>query len=226
MVSVKSKIDHGALAGVLETISRFQDVTIVAVTKHQSVESVERIRSMGIQDLGVNYTVQGDELREQIQSAEVRWHFIGQIQSRKARQLASYHLVQSLDRITVAKELNRALESADIFIDALVQVNIGEEPQKAGVMPGELNAFLEEVSSEKRLRIRGLMAMPPFLDPPVKRAAYFEAMRTLFEQYRSSDFSILSMGTTTDYEIALDYGSNMIRLGTMLFGSRPLRRHR
>src|SRR3989338_9383312 len=107
MVSVKSKIDHGALAGVLETISRFQDVTIVAVTKHQSVESVERIRSMGIQDLGVNYTVEGDELREQIQSAEVRWHFIGQIQSRKARQLASYHLVQSLDRITVAKELNR-----------------------------------------------------------------------------------------------------------------------
>lgn len=220
---MKSENDHGMLAEVLETISRFQDVIIVAVTKHQSVESVERIRDMGIYDLGINYTVQGNELREQIQSDKVRWHFIGQIQSRKARQLANYHLVQSLDRVTVAKELNRALASVNSVLDVLVQVNIGEEPQKAGVMPGELNAFVEAVSCENRLRIRGLMAMPPFLDPPVKRAPYFEAMRILFEQYRSSDFSILSMGTTTDYEIALDCGSNMIRLGTMLFGSR---RHR
>lgn len=203
---------------LMEKIASF-GAACVAVTKHQPVQALESLVKWGHIDFGVNYVQQGEELRQVLVDPKLCWHYIGHIQSRKVRLLGGYNIVQSIDRMTVAEGLHilRPQQSLNV----LVEVNIGEEPQKSGILPNELDHFLNAVSALKNLRIRGLMAMPPFLQPPQNRVVFFRALRRLFERYRSNEFSILSMGTSTDYQFALAEGSTMVRLGTALFGPRP-----
>ena len=198
--------------------SRAGDVTVVAVTKRQPIENVRAALDCGVKALGVNYAQDGDKLRESLGTVTADWHFIGHIQSRKAKLLTGYDLVESLDRLSVAEELNKRAKEK---LRVLVQVNIGSEPQKSGVLPENVESTLKEMAALEKLQIAGLMAMPPALEVEERRP-YFVAMRKLFEAHREAcGMEVLSMGTSQDYVVAVEEGATHVRLGEVLLGYRP-----
>lgn len=206
------------VARVIECVRRFGTPRIVAAVKRQPIEFIREALDAGLTELGVNQVQQGEELTPLLSEKKILWHFIGHIQSRKAKLLGGYDLVQSVDRLEVARLMNDQMIQAARTQRVLIEVNVGDEAQKSGVSVGQLDAFRRELAGFKNLSVCGLMVMPPFIDPPFKRAPYFKTTRRLFEMEPS--FEILSMGTSTDYEVALAEGSNMVRLGTTIFGVR------
>ncbi|MFM8314996.1 MAG: YggS family pyridoxal phosphate-dependent enzyme [Deltaproteobacteria bacterium] len=202
-------------------VAKGREIQIVGVTKHQPIEKVREAIAAGVTQLAVNYAQEGDELRLQIESDQVEWHFIGHIQSRKVKYLTEYSYVQSIDRLEIAEDLNHRLEKLDRAIYVLIEINIGREPQKSGVFPERLEDFLDRVSALSNLKVIGLMAMPPMLHPVEDRRIYFKEMAQLFKKFKSQyHLEILSMGTSDDYLLAIQEGSTMVRLGTCLFGRR------
>jgi PLP dependent protein len=194
-----------------------KDVTIVGVAKKQPIERVTELVDAGLRVLANNYVQDGKVLMAKFPSLE--WHFIGHIQSRKAKELVNYHLVESLDRIEIARILNGQLGTRKLPV--LVEINIGGEAQKSGIPPETLPDFLTSLQTFPNLVVKGLMCMPPPLNPPANRRAFFKNMKSLYDEHASREsFEYLSMGTSDDYRIAVEEGSNMVRLGTALFGER------
>lgn len=204
-----------------------KEVQLVAVTKLQPYQKVKAVIDLGLVHLGVNYVQEGKVLIDQVKKdfplKPLNWHFIGHIQSRKVKDLLDYTSIDSLDRIEIAEALNKRLEVTGRIGSALLEVNIGREPQKSGVLPENAISFLEKCQAFSHLTIQGFMAMPPAVELK-ERIKYFEAMRSLYDKAaKSFSLSVLSMGTSEDYPIALSEGANQIRLGTCLFGARPQR---
>ncbi|MFM8269134.1 MAG: YggS family pyridoxal phosphate-dependent enzyme [Pseudomonadota bacterium] len=223
MVSSVSSISNN-FEVIKENIRRYSDspekVRILGVTKFQPIERVLEAIDLGISLLGVNYVQEGQKLKEAIKRPDLEWHFIGHIQSRKAKHLINYECVQSLERLDIAQDLNRRLESQGKHLSVLVEVNIGHEPQKSGVFPEDLNRFFSELKALRYLNVRGLMAMPPPLSNEERRP-FFKKMKELYNELSGYyPFDTLSIGTSDDYSIALQEGANLIRLGTCLFGPR------
>ena len=176
----------------------------------------------GLQVLANNYAQDGEKLIGLFGSRELEWHFIGHIQSRKVKYLTRYHCVQSIDRLPVATALNERLDVEKGNLRILIEVNIGNEPQKSGVSLDSLDAFLRELSHFSHLKLSGLMGMPPPLEPVEERRPFFRKLRELYDRYRQMyPFDCLSMGTSEDYLVAAEEGATMVRLGTALFGERP-----
>lgn len=205
-----------------------QRVRVVAVTKHQPKEKIIEAIAAGINEFGVNYAQAGEVLRDSLQltddQAALYWHFIGHIQSRKVRDIINYDCIQSMDRMELVEEFQKRTTGSPYPIpQILVEVNIGKEPQKSGVLPDKLEEFL--IGMEKLgVPTAGLMAMPPPLEPVDERAVYFEQLRKLYDQFGPSrKWEILSMGTSDDYLVAIRCGANMVRLGTCLLGKREIR---
>jgi pyridoxal phosphate enzyme (YggS family) len=197
-------------------------VTLVGVTKFQPIEKVKEALAAGIRHLGNNYAQEGQVLIADVAGHDVSWHFIGHVQSRKAKYLIDYQCLQSLDRLEVAGILDGRLAASGRKLDVLIEINVGGEAQKSGIAPESLAAFREGLRPFSRLRVRGLMAMPPPLEPVEARRPYFRQLRQLFESALGDpDFDCLSLGTSEDYQLAIEEGSTMVRLGTTLFGPRP-----
>ncbi len=156
-----------------------------------------------------------------------RWHFIGHLQSNKARLAAElFDVIETVDRFKIARLLNEHCQILDRSLDILVQVNVGEEPQKSGVLPDEAERLLEQLQQFPRLRVMGLMTMPPYFDAPETVRPFFRKLRVLSERFRERNLlgrhgSVeLSMGMSGDFEVAIEEGATLVRVGTALFGSR------
>jgi len=219
MVSKKMSALKERWEKIQNEVRAFPNVQILAVTKGQPVERVQEGIECGILLLGDNYFQEGESLRAQLKTPKkITWHYIGHIQSRKAKSLAEvYDCVQTVDRKEVAQKIH---EAATKPIEVLIEVNIGREPQKAGVHPEHLQDLMKEVKSFSRLALKGLMAMPP-LEPMPARKKYFQEMQKIFLSCGfHPDKNTLSMGTSDDYLMALEEGANLIRLGTALYGPR------
>jgi pyridoxal phosphate enzyme (YggS family) len=176
-------------------------VTIVAATKYVSLEDMATLAEAGIEVVGEN-RAQDLEAKHSVYHGAFRWHFIGHLQSRKAKIVNRIcELVHSLDSQSAARRLE---------IPALVEVNLAGEPTKSGVAPGELPDLLAEYGD-----VRGLMTMPPFTGDPEASRPYFRRLRELGEAHGLHE---LSMGTSQDYRVAVEEGATMIRLGTTLWG--------
>jgi PLP dependent protein len=180
-------------------------VTIVAATKYVSAEELGVLAEAGVAVVGEN-RAQDLEAKHALHGDAFRWHFIGHLQSRKAKTVnAICELVHSLDSDSAANRLE---------VPALVQVNLAGEESKSGIEPQELEAFLERSPVE----VRGLSTMPPFADDPEQSRPYFRRLRELAERFGLEE---LSMGTTQDYRIAADEGATFIRVGSVLYGRQP-----
>jgi len=200
-----------------------EKVRILGVSKFQPLERVLEVIELGVTLLGVNYVQEGQKLRESINRSDVEWHFIGHIQSRKAKDLLDYALVQSLDRMDIAEDLNRRAQNLNKTLDVLIEVNIGREKQKAGIMAEDVDRFLKQLAAFPALSVKGLMTMPPPLSQEERRP-FFNEMKKLYDRLSQAySFEVLSMGTSEDYCPALEEGANLIRLGSCLFGARPLK---
>jgi pyridoxal phosphate enzyme (YggS family) len=210
------------LAGVKASLP--EGVHLVAVSKTQTIEKIMEAYELGIRDFGEN-KVQELEMKFEALPKDIRWHFIGGLQTNKVRKLmGKTYLIQSLDRISLAAEINRRAAMSDQSVDTLIEVNIGEEEQKAGINLKDLPGFIEELRSMERIHVRGLMAIIPQGSEEENRH-YFHKMKEVFEELKKMEserihMEILSMGMTQDYGLAIEEGSNMVRVGTGIFGTR------
>ena len=198
------------------------DITIVAVSKTVSAEAVVQAKKAGMMHFGENRVQEFLKKREVI-GDDVYWHIIGPLQRNKVKYiLDGVTLLHSLDRLSLAEELEKQCEKNGTVIDALIQINIAKEPTKSGVFEEDLEDFLEKLSVLRNVRIKGLMAIPPFAFEPDENRNYFQRMKDLYERFKgfSDGFEYLSMGMSGDFEVAIEEGANMVRIGTAVFGAR------
>ncbi len=197
------------------------EITIVAASKSRSPEEVVEAYRAGILDFGENYW---QDARPKIEACptDIRWHFIGTLQSNKAKYVARhFQMVQSLHSLELAAILSKALTVVDKSLQVLVEVNVDRESSKSGVLPEEALELAAKVSSVPRLELCGLMTMGAAGVSETELRARFRAMRALFEELPTQERRILSMGMTSDYEVAVEEGATMVRIGTAIFGPRP-----
>lgn len=203
---------------------RAGDVTLMAVTKTHGPEAVDMAAGAGLRHIGEN-RVQEAAKKQHGVSAEVFWELIGPLQSNKAR-LAAAHFdrVQTVDRVKIARALERACgEAGRPELPVLLQVNVSEDPRKAGVSVAEAGALAEEVMAAEHLGLEGLMTIPALDDDPEVARRAFAGLRELRDRLEGSlgvPLPVLSMGMTGDLEIAVAEGSTLLRVGTALFGPR------
>lgn len=197
-----------------------EDVTLIAVTKTRSVEAIREVLACGILDIGENYVQEAEEKYGIIGDAP-KWHMIGHLQRNKARHVVEFaSMVHSVDSETLAQELSRRAEAIGKNVDVLVEVKVSDEPSKFGT---GANAALElacRISDMPGIRVCGLMGMAPFLPDPEETRPYFAKLKELWDKLPDEQRLYLSMGMTKDFEIAIEEGSNMVRIGTAIFGSR------
>lgn len=201
------------------------DIQLVAVTKNVSPEIMEKAISAGIKVFGENRVQEAVSKYNKIHG-DVDWHMIGHLQSNKAKVAVElFSLIHSLDSIKLAKEIDKRAGRIEKVMDVLVQVNIGREKTKFGINPEDVEEFVRNIASLSNISIRGLMAIAPYSDNPENVRKYFREMKRIFDYIKSLkitnvNMEILSMGMTGDFEVAIEEGSNMVRIGTGIFGKR------
>lgn len=199
------------------------DVVLVGVGKLQPVSALREAAAAGLLDLGENYAQELRDKRRELADLPIRWHFIGPVQTNKVKYVVGSALVHTVDRPELVAALDARADREGIDQDVLVQVNVAGEAAKHGVAPADLPALLERFADCRRLRCRGLMLIPPLLDPEATRP-HFAALRRLRDEIvppARVDLGILSMGMSGDFEVAIEEGATHVRVGTALFGARP-----
>jgi pyridoxal phosphate enzyme (YggS family) len=214
---------------------------LVAVSKTKPVEDIQALYDLGQRDFGENYVQELVEKREAL-PADIHWHFIGHLQSNKVKYIASFvHLVHGVDSLKLLKEIDKQAAKAGRRIDCLLQVHIAREETKFGFDASELETAMQEIAGSheprasgesipfRHVRVRGLMGMASLDQDSAQAAAEFKTLRSLFDKWFAGPpvpgigpdaTAILSMGMSGDYQIAIREGSNMVRVGSLLFGQR------
>ena len=201
-------------------------VSLVAVSKTKSIEEIKELYDLGQRDFGENYVQELTEKQSQLPT-DIHWHFIGHLQTNKVKQMLPFiHLVQSVDSLKLLIEINKQAQKFSRVIDCLLQIHIAQEETKFGFDEHELHELLNRNSNKlhelQNVRVIGLMGMASFTDDMNKVRTEFKFLKGLFEKLKIENlkFEILSMGMSSDYPIAVEEGSNMIRIGSLIFGSR------
>jgi len=217
--AVRGRISE-ALQGARRT------VTLVAVSKAQSPEAIRAAFDAGCGDFGENYLQDAIPKMNAVADLAITWHFIGHLQSNKAREVAErFDWVHSVDRAKIAERLAAARPVELAPLQLCIQVNIGGEDTKSGVAPGDVAALAHAVAELPRLRLRGLMAIPPASDDVRVQRRHFAALREIKERLNAGGFTLdtLSMGMSADLEAAIAEGATIVRIGTAIFGERHRR---
>jgi pyridoxal phosphate enzyme (YggS family) len=198
--------------------------TLIAVSKTKPVEDILELYALGQRDFGENYVQELVGKYEQLPK-EIRWHYIGHLQSNKVKYIAPFvHLIHGVDSLSLLKEINKQALKNNRIIDCLLQIHIAKEETKFGLNEHELSE-LHELHEFKNIRICGLMGMASFSHNMNLVKAEFNYLKSLFVKYAQLQttnykLQILSMGMSSDYKIAIEEGSNMVRIGSLLFGER------
>ena len=209
---------RGEIARAAETAGRHPAaVTLVAVTKTHGPDAIRAALSCGQRAFGENRVQEAEEKWPALQATwpDIRLHLIGPLQRNKARRAVRlFDVIETVDRVEVARAVARAMEDEGRRPQVFIQVNTGEEPQKAGVLPEDADAFVRICRDEFRLPVAGLMCIPPVDEEP---SLHFALLR---EIARGNGLTGLSMGMTADYPVAVAFGATAVRIGTAIFGSR------
>ena len=204
-----------------------QDVQLVAVSKTVDVKRIKQAIEAGTTILGENYIQEAREKIEEL-GQDVRWDFIGHLQSNKVKHAVDlFEMIHSVDRLSLAQEINKAAEKKKKKVRILVQVNVSGEETKSGIDPGGVISLVREIASLPNLSLEGLMSMPPYFDDPEDARPYFTSLRELrgkilMEGIEGILLKELSMGMSGDFEVAIEEGSTLVRVGTAIFGERNL----
>lgn len=204
---------------------KFEDVSIIGVTKTVSCEKIKDLYNLGIKTFGENKV---QELLPKIEELpkDILWHFIGTLQSNKVKQIVGkVTLIQSVDSYRLLDEINKCAEKINITQDVLLEINIGLEETKSGINAQNLEEYINYSKSLENIRVLGIMAIPPNLSSEEENILNLKKLRKLFDQSKNFNagninISILSMGMSSDYVQAIREGSNMVRIGSAFFGER------
>lgn len=202
-----------------------REIKLLAAAKSQSVELVQAAIAAGVRLIGENYVQEAEEKRHAISEA-VEWHMIGHLQRNKVKAaLNTFNLIQSLDSVALARELDKEGRKSGKRVRTLIEINLGDEQSKSGIARDKVAELVERVSQLAHLQVEGLMAVPPFKENPEEIRPYFRSLRELQVELQgwkipNGTFNELSMGMTHDYPIAIEEGATIVRIGTALFGPR------
>lgn len=204
-----------------------KNVTLVAVSKTKPIEAIKELYDLGHRDFGENYVQELEEKHQQLPK-DIRWHFIGHLQSNKVKYITPFvHLIHGIDSFKLLKEVDKQAKKINRFIDVLLQIHIAQEETKFGLDDNELNEIFnsKELYELKNARICGLMGMASFTEDKEKVRSEFKYLKSLFDKHAKPQTSnvelhTLSMGMSGDYTIAVEEGSNMVRIGSLIFGER------
>ncbi|MEA3177010.1 MAG: dependent protein [Gammaproteobacteria bacterium] len=219
------RIVRNRIESAIRAASRNVDsVTLLAVSKGQPANSIRAVAEAGVRDIGESYVQEALEKIEQLRDLAVTWHFIGRLQANKTRLIASnFDWVHGVERLKIAERLSEQRPFHAPPLNVCLQVNIAGEGSKGGVTPAELPALAAAVAVLPRLKLRGLMCIPPDEEDPVRQRMWFAAMRHALEELNAAGAGLdtLSMGMSGDFEAAILEGATVVRIGTALFGARP-----
>ncbi|HCE77712.1 MAG TPA: YggS family pyridoxal phosphate-dependent enzyme [Lachnospiraceae bacterium] len=206
------------------------EVTLIAVSKTKPVEMLREVYDLGQRDFGENKV---QEMKDKIPQlpGDIRWHLIGHLQTNKVKYIIDkVCMIHSVDSFHLAKEINKRAAQHDLTMDILIQVNSAMDENKFGITTDETDELIQQISEEcPNIRIRGLMCIAPFEENVEDARPYFAAVKKIYDRYAGQktdrvDFRYLSMGMTHDFQVAVEEGSNLIRVGTAIFGYRDYRK--
>lgn len=201
-------------------------VRLMAVTKTVDDERIREAVAAGIHLIGENY-VQEAQRKIPLLGEGLEWHMIGHLQTNKSKYVVHlFHMIQSVDRIELARELDKRCAAAGVVMPVLIEVNTGDEESKSGVSPEETLNLVETIANFGNLSVRGLMTMPPWFSEPEAARPYFRALRELRDRIVDQNIpgvtmTELSMGMSDDFVVAVEEGATIIRIGRAIFGKRP-----
>jgi len=207
---------------------RPEDVLLVGVSKTFGVESIQKAVVSGLFDIGENYAQELLGKHDKLGDERIRWHFIGHLQSNKVKDVIGYvHLIHSVDNARVAEEIQKRAEKAGRIVNVLIEVHSTDEATKYGVPPADALDLLKRISKFDRVRVQGLMTMGPFSDDPNDSRPSFRQLAELrnrisLEGIENVTMQHLSMGMSHDFEVAIEEGATIVRIGTAIFGTRPI----
>ena len=202
------------------------DIRLIAVTKTFPSETVQMALDAGLLDIGENRVQEATEKFKEVTADQVTWHLIGHLQSNKVRPaVATFDVIHTIDSTELALRVDRIAREMNKRISVLVQVDLAGEQSKSGIPEAKLQEVIEALGSTSNIDLRGLMTLPPFFEDPEATRPYFRRLREVRDELNQSptaseQLSDLSMGMSNDFEVAIEEGSTMIRLGTVLFGRR------
>jgi pyridoxal phosphate enzyme (YggS family) len=224
--NILKKISHAAMrAG-----RRPDEVKLIAVTKTVGIETIKDAIDAGLRIFGENRVQEAQkkisDLKSQISNSNIEWHLIGHLQKNKAKYAVQlFDLIHTVDSVELAEELNKQAEKIGKIQRVLVQVKLSEEETKHGISEDKLILLLEEIKKLKNLKLEGLMTMPPYFEDPEKARPYFKRLREIRDNINSlriTHYALreLSMGMSGDFEVAIEEGATMVRIGTAIFEER------
>ena len=201
-------------------------IRLVAVSKTIPANRVKEAVEMGVTDVDENYVQEARSKFNALATYPISWHFIGHLQSNKAKYAVRlFDLIHSVDSIKLARELNKQSEKINKIQNILIQVNVSQEKSKSGIYAKDTHDLIKEIGLLENLSIKGLMTMPPFFEAPEKVRPYFSELRRLRDRIARENLpgvhlDELSMGMTGDFEVAIEEGATLVRIGTAIFGKR------
>lgn len=202
-----------------------EEVTLIAVSKTKPVETLQEAYALGVRIFGEN-KVQELTAKYEALPKDIHWHMIGHLQTNKVKYIIDKaELIHSVDSLKLAETIEKEAAKHDLIADILVEVNVAEEESKFGMKMEEVIPFVEKVSAFPHVRVRGLMTIAPFVEDPEENRSIFADLHKLYidikkKNHDNDTVSVLSMGMTNDYEVAIEEGATMVRVGTGIFGAR------
>ena len=202
-----------------------EGVALLAAAKERTADEISEAIRAGITIIGENYLQDAQKVLSEVKE-KAEWHFIGHLQTKKAKKVIDiFDMIESVDSLRLAQEIERCCARRNTIMPVLIEVNSGEEEQKYGVLPKDLPELIKEISPLKHIKIVGLMTMGPRFGNPEESRPYFVKTRNLFDQIKdlhlpNVKMKHLSMGMTNSYQIAIEEGANLVRIGTKIFGAR------
>jgi len=219
------KVQENMRKAALKVGRGIEDIKLVAVSKEVDSSKIKEAIKAGVTILGENYVQDAKEKIAEI-GHDIQWHMIGHLQTNKAKYAVKlFDMIQSADSLRLAEELDKQAKKLDKGFQILIQVNVSGEESKFGVSPDGIYDLLHHISKMEHITVQGLMTMPPYFNDPERNRPYFKALRELRDRIVSSEIKNvflkeLSMGMSNDYEIAIEEGATIVRIGTAIFGER------
>lgn len=221
-------MEKDTLDKIVTTVKEIQqslppDVLLVAAAKTRTPEEVRSAIDGGIRIIGYNYIQEAEHMRQIIYN-QVQWHMIGHLQRNKVKKAVKlFDMIETIDSVELAEAVNKLCIAENKIMHVLIEINSGKESNKTGVLPGNVKNMLVKINHLTNIKIQGLMTMGPRFGNPEDARPYFKLTRSIFEEIKNSgiegiEMKYLSMGMSNSYKAAIEEGSNIVRIGTLLFG--------
>lgn len=207
-----------------------EGVQLEAAAKGRTVEELREAIEAGVYIIGENYVQESIPIIDSI-GEKVQWHFIGHLQKNKVKYVVPrYDMIETVDSVPLAEKIDNIARRYNKIMPVLIEVNSGREPQKSGVLPEETEGLIKEISHFTAIKIMGMMTMGPRFGDPELARPFFRETKRLFDEIKrigipNTEMKILSMGMSNTYKIAIEEGSNLVRIGTLIFGERPQKKN-